>query len=81
MTTVLIGSFGAQHLHERIGRRLFSSRFSMIRGHSIVRAGILEAAEIRVKDPNVTDQEQRVIAEMIRSVERNLLRAVRYRNG
>jgi tRNA A-37 threonylcarbamoyl transferase component Bud32 len=67
MTAVLIGAFEAQHVHERIGRRLFSSTFSMFRGHSIVRAGILEAAELRVKDPNVTDQEQRAIAEIIRT--------------
>jgi hypothetical protein len=59
-----VGSFEVKRLHERVGRGLFSSAFSLFRGHSIVRAGMGEAAEMRLKDPNVTVAERRVVAEM-----------------
>jgi aminoglycoside phosphotransferase (APT) family kinase protein len=65
-TAVLVGSFEVKQLHERVGRGLFSSAFSLFRGRSIVRAGLAEAAELRLKDPNVTVGERRVVAEMAR---------------
>jgi aminoglycoside phosphotransferase (APT) family kinase protein len=66
MTAVLVGTFEVKQIHERLGRRLFASAFSLFRGRSIVRAGLGEAAEMRLKDPNMTSGEQRLVAEVAR---------------
>ena len=65
MTAVLVESFEVKQFHERAGRQLFLSAFSLFRGRSIVLAGMAEAAARRLKDPNITVGEQVVVAEMV----------------
>ena len=64
MSFVLISTFEVARRYERVAQRAFATAFSLARGREVVRSGITEAAEMRLRDPHTTPGE-RVRAEEI----------------
>lgn len=58
MTYLLVSTFEVEGAVERIAQRAFGGTFALFRGRRTVAAGIADAAEIRLADPNTTPGER-----------------------
>ena len=64
MTYVLVSTFEVASRFERTAQRAFGAAFALLRGRRHVRAGLLQAIERRLGDPNTTPAERQAVARL-----------------